>query len=300
MKKNILLSIIFVMFAQSINAQTVNTGFTYQGELIESGAPVNGEYDFQIDAYTVENGGTGFLFPADFLNVNVSNGLFSLTNVDFGDILYLLNSDLWLEISVRKSAVGGNYTILSPRQKIDSVPYAIKSEESNTAITASKLSTSGNTNDVLVHNGNDWVSGGNKIRVSSIGVSVGTSGVPPSDGLRVGGESKFDDDMSQDIDSTGLPKYLVTVSCEQNSNSISGRDLSNTGGNFSVESTGTVGYCRVNFPAPVLGKYWFASSKDNDGGSTSCFQSTNTSQLLCQRVDRNGAYQYGDFMIVVY
>jgi len=294
MKNKIILASVLLFAALMINAQPVNTGFTYQGQLIESGAPANGQYDIQIDAFNVENGGTGFIFPAEYSNVSVSNGVFNLSNVDFGDIFYLLNSNIWLEISVRKTSVGGNYTVLSPRQKIHTTPFAIKSEESNRAVSASKLTTSGNSNDVLVYNGNEWASGGNKIRVSSIGVSIGTTGVPPADGLRVGGE------MTQDIDSAGLPKYLVTVSCEQNSNSISGRDLSNTGGNFSVESTGTAGYCKVNFPASVLGKYWIASSKDNDGGTTSCFQSTTNSQLLCQRVNRLGAYQYGDFMIVVY
>jgi hypothetical protein len=102
--------------------------FTYQGRLMDGGAPANGNYDFIIDLYdnptvgspvaSCANVGTGSL-----LNQTVQNGVFTF---------YLLcgdgNSDVftggerWLQVQARRTGTP-IYTTL-PRQPISPTPYA--------------------------------------------------------------------------------------------------------------------------------------------------------------------------------
>ena len=289
----LLLSLFIIPIA---HAQLVTTDFTYQGELMDNGVPANGNYDILINAYTVESGGTAFPFPSEFTNVNVINGLFSLKDVEFGDLLFIANTDIWLGVFIKKPADLA-YTELAPRQKINASPYSIKSEQANFA---TNLDVAGSNNDVLVHNGTTWATGGNKIRVSTVGVSVGTSSIPPLNGLRVGGDTNFDGDTNQAFSSDGLPKYLVNANCELNGHSISGKDLTGNNGVFSIEPTNTPGYCFITFPQSVASKYWVVNSLDNDGGNTSCNLTGNPAILACQRVDRLGAYVAGNFSIVIF
>jgi hypothetical protein len=114
------------LLSGSVLAEQVGTGFSYQGELLDNGSPANGEYDIQFLAYDqAENGTQGITTPT-FLNVDVSNGLFSIPEVDFGEDQFIGDS-VWVELAVRKSSEGGNYTPLSPRQKIAVAPYAVQS-----------------------------------------------------------------------------------------------------------------------------------------------------------------------------
>ncbi|MGV6852739.1 MAG: hypothetical protein ACWA5R_11270 [bacterium] len=287
-----------------VNAQGVNTAFTYQGELTVNGVPANGTYDMSFDAYEVATGGTSLLiFGADVhTNITVSNGLFTVQNVDFGDLIFTSGPDTWIELAVKPSS-GGNYTTLSPRQQITTAPYAIKSGYSNLANFADGLSIPGNAYDVLVNNGTSWVSGGNKIRVSSIGVSVGTTSVPPADGLRVGGVSNFDDDLNQNVNKSGLPKYMISATCANDTSivSISTKNLTGANGQASIEGSTTTGYCFITFPVSLGGRFWVANSENSDGGNVSCaLSSSDSTQLKCQIVDRNGSYQDGDFQLIIF
>ena len=198
-RNNILIIALMILsLLATTQAQTVNTGFSYQGELLDNGSPANGNYDIVIDAFTVVTGGSGFIFPPEFINVTVSNGLFSLDNVDFGDLLYLANSDIWLEISVRETSVGGSYTILTPRQKLNTSPFSVKSEQANSALTASSANTADNLSisgalvgDVLAYNGVNWASA-NFFHVNGNGgTSIGGSDVPAANGLVVVGNTRL-------------------------------------------------------------------------------------------------------------
>lgn len=302
MKTTRIITLMLMWLPIITSAQIVNTQFTYQGELLNSGSPANGLYDITFDAYQFSSGGPSLLLfgPDEHLGVTITNGLFTVNDVDFGNLVFATGADTWIEVGIRPSA-GGSYTILPQRQKITSSPYAIKSDFANTANLADNLQITGaSANDVLVHDGTKWATGGNKIRVSSIGVSVGTTSVPPSDGLRVGGDTNLDGDITQDLSKTGLPKYLVYARCNSGSTAISGNDLTGGNGSFSVTGTATTGYCYITFPASISGKYWIASAIDNDGAQTSCDIRADTTQLACQRVDRQGNYDWGDFNIVVF
>ena len=297
---NFLITLIFLPLM--VNAQAVNVPFTYQGELTVNGSPANGTYDMSFDAYQLATDGTSLLFfGADIhANVTVTNGLFTVNNVDFGNLAFSSGPDVWIELAVKPVGTS-TYTTLSPRQQITSTPYAIKADFSNNANTASDLNIAGATaHDVLVFDGSNWKTGGNKIRISSIGVSVGTTSVPPANGLRVGGVAKFDDDLNQDINKVGLPKYIVDVNCSNGLISVTGVDLTGNNGSFSI--TGDVnfpGYCTITFPTLVATRNWMVTANDSDGASVSCDDNGNSS-LVCQRVDRQGNYQFGKYQIIIF
>lgn len=104
----------------------MGTAFTYQGQLKQSGVPVNATCDF---AFTLWDGdddpdpGTriGSAIP---LTTEVGNGLFQV-ELDFGSTVFNGNAR-WLEIDVCcSSPCSPGFTTLSPRQAITPVPYAL-------------------------------------------------------------------------------------------------------------------------------------------------------------------------------
>ena len=114
-----------LIIAQTTLAQT--TQFTYQGKLSNSGAPANGNFDliFTLFDNLVTPPGNP-LGDVVLSNVTVTGGIFSVT-LDFGACPSCFNgSARYLEIAVRPTGIG-SLTTLSPRQPVNSNPYAIKS-----------------------------------------------------------------------------------------------------------------------------------------------------------------------------
>lgn len=105
----------------AIHAQT--TEFTYQGSLKDGGVPATGNYDFEFALYDALSGGTQ-LGPIVARNgVAVAGSVFTV-KLDFGD--QFPGADRFLAISAR-AAGGGSFTVLSPRQKVNSTAYAVRS-----------------------------------------------------------------------------------------------------------------------------------------------------------------------------
>jgi hypothetical protein len=131
---NVKRALIFVILALVLAATTfgqVTTAFNYQGSLKDQGASANGQYLLQVKLYSAANGG----ILAGTLNdvpVTVTDGTFSV-DLDFGADAFD-GADRYMEISVRKTA-GESYTTLTPRQKINSVPYAVRSTYASSAST---------------------------------------------------------------------------------------------------------------------------------------------------------------------
>jgi len=120
----ILVFIISYIFTNAVQALQPDHTFNYQGQLIDNGVPANGSYDIIIDAYSLETGGLLLGSTSQHLGITVQNGLFNLTNVNVGNTPYD-GEEVWLNIAVRP--VGGvGFTNLSPRQLLQSVPYASK------------------------------------------------------------------------------------------------------------------------------------------------------------------------------
>lgn len=99
----------------SVFAQT--TAFSYQGVLIQGGVPANGNFQMSFSLWTAQSGGTQVGATKGPMAVSVTNGGFTAV-LDFGSSAFP-GADRFLEINV-----GG--TVLSPRPKLQSVPYAIR------------------------------------------------------------------------------------------------------------------------------------------------------------------------------
>ena len=116
-----------VFVALELGAQT--TAFTYQGRLNSSNAPATGAYDFRFQIYNAAN--SVVAGPLTNAPVGVTNGLFTVT-LDFGPGIFD-GSLRTLEIGVRTNGDTGAYVVLSPRQSLTSVPYAIQSLNASNA-----------------------------------------------------------------------------------------------------------------------------------------------------------------------
>src|ERR1044071_3874731 len=119
--KSIIAALILCGSSYSASAQT--TAFTYQGKLSDAGNPANGNYDFEFKLFDALSGGVQSGSTIQHLSVVVSGGIFTVT-LDFGT--QFTGASRFIEIAVRP-AVGGAFTILTPRQQVTSAPYAIKS-----------------------------------------------------------------------------------------------------------------------------------------------------------------------------
>ncbi|MDF1870602.1 MAG: hypothetical protein P1U30_09450, partial [Phycisphaerales bacterium] len=117
--------------ASLASAQTHTDSFVYQGELMDMGAPADGLYDISFIVYDSEIGGSIVLGGSQSVpNVQVTNGRFE-TLVNFGVTGSVFDSDQvrWLNIAIRPAGVG-NYTSITPRQRITPAPlanYALRS-----------------------------------------------------------------------------------------------------------------------------------------------------------------------------
>ncbi len=102
----------------------LGTAFTYQGQLRMDGSPVNDTCDFQFSLWDAAGGGTQIGATQTRTNVAVSNGYFTIPDLDFGSAAFQGDAR-WLAIAVRCPAGSGSYTTLSPRQALTAAPYAL-------------------------------------------------------------------------------------------------------------------------------------------------------------------------------
>lgn len=110
---------------------------TYQGRLNAGGNLANGSYDLQFQGYDAEIAGTaqGPLLTLD--NVPVTNGIFTV-QLKLMTALQQNTKFRFLQIGVRPAAAPDTdpFTILSPRQPITSVPYAVNATYAANATSA--------------------------------------------------------------------------------------------------------------------------------------------------------------------
>lgn len=111
------------------NAQT--SVLSYQGQLAENGNPALGLYDLRFAVYDASSSGSLVAGPLTNSAVLVSNGSFNV-ELDFGSAVFD-GSPLWLGIGVRPAGSATPFTFLSPRQPLNSVPYAIRALNAGSA-----------------------------------------------------------------------------------------------------------------------------------------------------------------------
>ena len=135
-----------MVIAGAAGASAPNTtAFTYQGQLKEAGAVVNGTYDFEFRLSDSAVLGIQLAAAQTAADVVVVDGVFTV-NLDFGN---QWNGDArWLDIRVRPGVEVGAYTVLSPRQKLNAAPYAhgLVLPVNETANASTGLMTLTNTN----------------------------------------------------------------------------------------------------------------------------------------------------------
>ena len=126
MTKRSVFQIIFVgamslfLMTSAVFAQT--TAFTYQGKLTDNGA-AQSAYQMQFALFDALVGGSQIGGTLTNSSVAVTQGVFSV-QLDFGASVFT-GADRFLQISVRRNGTE-NYTILSPREKIASSPYSVR------------------------------------------------------------------------------------------------------------------------------------------------------------------------------
>jgi hypothetical protein len=90
--------------------------FTYQGQLLSAGMPVNGSVDFNCSLWDAPTDGAQIGVTLNLPGITVTEGLFTLP-LDFGDASFT-GGQRWLELSV-------DGTPLAPRQELTATPYAL-------------------------------------------------------------------------------------------------------------------------------------------------------------------------------
>ena len=124
----LLLAVIVVLAPAATVAQTaVGTGFTYQGQLVQSGVAVDGDADLVFGLFDAPTGGNQIGSDLFLYAVPVEQGVFNV-ELDFGASVFTGDAR-FLQIQVRTPSTGAGgaepYDTLLPRQELTPVPYAL-------------------------------------------------------------------------------------------------------------------------------------------------------------------------------
>ncbi|MBS0197159.1 MAG: hypothetical protein JSR77_10410 [Planctomycetes bacterium] len=147
----------------SLARADVSTAFTYQGELTQFGAPVDGQYDLRFRLLDSASGGNPIGAEQCADNVTVTGGKFSVL-LDFG--AQFSGPARFLMVRVRSDAGAGcadssGFTDLTPAQEITAAPKASFAASATTASTATNaLSIGGQpASNVALLSGNQTFTG---------------------------------------------------------------------------------------------------------------------------------------------
>lgn len=102
-----------------------DTAFTYQGELLQSGQPADGLFDFEFALFDSAVGGAPIALEQFADDIQVRQGVFTVT-LGFGPAIRS-ESELYLQIRVRPDGIG-TMTLLEPRQRIEAAPRSISTD----------------------------------------------------------------------------------------------------------------------------------------------------------------------------
>lgn len=138
-----------VVSAAPALAVPLSATFTYQGQLVLNGTPVDGAADLSFQLFNAPVAGAAVGVASQHLNQSVNDGLFTVDAVNPGASVFD-GTELWVEISARVPAGGGAWVVLSPRQRVSATPYAM-------------------------HSMRPWITDGNDIYFDGTFVGIGTN-----------------------------------------------------------------------------------------------------------------------------
>lgn len=124
--RSTLLTWLLLVCAAPSTAAPLESAFSFQGLLDDSGQPADGAYDLTFSLFGQNAGGNAVAGPITLDDVPVAGGVFAVA-LDFG-IAPFAGDQLWVEIGVRTGAETGAFTTLAPRQPLRAVPYALHAE----------------------------------------------------------------------------------------------------------------------------------------------------------------------------
>ncbi len=131
-----LCGVLVLLFSRALAQETA---FSFQARISDHSAVPGATYDLSFslcDAVTNGNKlGTPIVFPA----ATLADGVVNLS-LDFGSAAFT-GDPRWIELSIRQTDDPAGYEVLSPRFKIGTAPYAIKSANAGVAAQAT-LATS--------------------------------------------------------------------------------------------------------------------------------------------------------------
>jgi len=145
--------------------KSIQTAFTYQGQLKDGSMLANGTFSFRFALYTGQSGGRnqGVVIKDD---VVVNKGSFTV-QLDFGSDGSSSNES-WLDIGVRRANTADSYTELSPRQRLTPMPSAIAAQAEPRSVIGVPLAP---------QDLGAWIKDGRTVRlaVSTDNVGIGTT-----------------------------------------------------------------------------------------------------------------------------
>lgn len=141
----VVMGLVSCALAGVAQAQPLQTMFSYQGGLRESGTPSTGTYDLRFRLYTASSGGSQVGSTLCVDNLSVTDGRFTV-DLDFG--AQFAGQRRWLEVDVRRDTGlgcgnGTGFTLLTPRQEVLAAPNAVFALNSATASAATNASQLG-------------------------------------------------------------------------------------------------------------------------------------------------------------
>ena len=169
-----LLAVISFLLAGQGEAFAQGTAFSYQGQLADAGNPATGTYDLQFTLFNTDSGGSPVTAPLTNSPVSVSNGLF-VVKLDFGNGVFT-GADRWLELGVRTNGATEDFTVLSPRQQVLAVPYAILAGNISGVVSPSSLSGTYSGPVIFSNPSNSFIGDGSGLtNVAGVRVTAGSS-----------------------------------------------------------------------------------------------------------------------------
>ena len=258
--------IAFVLFF-TVDATAQTSAFVFQGKLNDGSLAANGSYQFTFTLHDAASGGNQIGQTITDLSATVTNGIFAV-NLDFGANSFD-GAARFIEVGVRMSGTGQNYTILNPRQAVTSTPYAVKSLKSDEAVTANNSQNLGGVaaNQYVQTNDSRMSNDRNPLAGSSNYIQNGTT-AQASSNFNISGEGKanifsantqFNIGGNRIFHLTGAFNTFVGF---ESGNAISGGTSNSFFGIFAGKNT--TGGSNNSF----FGSY---AGRDNDTGSENSF-----------------------------